>query len=233
MPCVNRFQRDIFGVALALERLPALLHEDVVVLPPHRQDGDLAFLKVRMERRVSIHVGAVVVEQVELDVEIAGALHQGPVEQVARRVDRRVGARLAEDVLALALGECERGVLDRASEVRVLLAPRRGFPVRLQGGPEVLAQPGLVRVAVLRHDCGPQPRPLERDAQRRRRAVVEDVHCGLADLHLVHEFEDRVRDVLERVLEPGGDLGEAEAGEVGGDDVVFVGELGDEVAVLV
>ena len=67
-----------------------------------------------------------------------------------------------------------------------------------------------------------------------RRAVIEDVHCVTLEVECVGEGFERAREAVEvvGVVTRGRDDGEAEAGQVGRDDVVTVGEPRDEMAVL-
>jgi hypothetical protein len=65
-------------------------------------------------------------------------------------------------------------------------------------------------------------------------AVVEDVERIAGEAKRLGELVDGVRERVKGVLVPAlaGNLREAKAGQVGGDDVIAIGQAGDEIAVL-
>src|SRR5262245_4898241 len=103
-------------------------------------------------------------------------------------------------------------------------------PVALDGVP-ALAQPLLIRVAVLRDDRGDPLRMARRETEADRRAVVEDVDSITVEPGDRGEPSDDVGEVIERIpeLRPVRGVGEAETGQVGGDDVVVVRQGRDQV----
>lgn len=86
----------------------------------------------------------------------------------------------------------------------------------------------------MRHDGRDGFGALQRYAEGDGRAVVEDVDGVFVDFQGVEEFEGCGGEAGEGVVvrRRVGHGGEAEAGEVRGDDVVRFGELWDQVAVL-
>ena len=88
--------------------------EDLVVLAPDDQRRRLAFAEERLECGIERHVGAVVVEQVELDVVVAR-----PVEQ--RLVVTQLSGLMRDDV-AHAVGVLELGGLRASTRTRERLA---------------------------------------------------------------------------------------------------------------
>ena len=73
---------------------------------------------------------------------------------------------------------------------------------------------------------------LDRQPEADRSAIVEDVDGELGQTEHLGEAVDDVGDVLERVAElvTGRLLGHAEAGQIRGDDMIVLGEFGDQVA---
>ena len=106
-------------------------------------------------------------------------------------------------------------------------------PVALDGSPGV-AETFFVGVAVLRDDGGDALGMRHGEAEAGGGAVVEDVEGVAREVEGVGEGDDGFRECVEGVfvVALGGDFGEAEAGEVGSDDAVTVGEARDEFAIL-
>lgn len=80
------------------EGLRARGHEDPVVPAPDREHGRLARAEVPLEHGVQRHVRAVVEDEVELDVAVAGPREERLVEGVRLGRDAR-GVRFARGVL--------------------------------------------------------------------------------------------------------------------------------------
>src|SRR5476651_2388458 len=87
------FQGEVAGVeqlhhgvgVIAFVGMGARRDEEGIVLAPDHQRRHLRGLEKRLERRVQRQVVAVVEEQVQLDLVIAGALHQEHVEHIGLR----------------------------------------------------------------------------------------------------------------------------------------------------
>jgi len=106
-------------------------------------------------------------------------------------------------------------------------------PERHDGVPEGVAEASDVGVAVLGYDRGEARRGFEGETECDRGAVVEDVDGVTGDFQGGEEEADGLGEVGkgEVVVRRGG--GEAEAGEVGNEDVVGWGYERDEVAELI
>src|SRR5271156_112290 len=63
--------------------------KDLVVLTPHNQRSRLVLAKERLKVRIQGHVGPIVVEEVELDVSVAGPIEQGLVVHPVVGTDAR------------------------------------------------------------------------------------------------------------------------------------------------
>src|SRR5688572_32774143 len=70
-------------------RTCAVRREDHVVLAPHDQRRRLTLAEELLELRVQLEIRAVVVEQVELDLDIAGSVEQSLIVQPGARIDPR------------------------------------------------------------------------------------------------------------------------------------------------
>ena len=99
----------------------------------------------------------------------------------------------------------------------------------------VAEEPLHVGIAVLADDRRDAFGMAQRQPPAHRGAVVLDEDRVPLQAEVVQQRVDMVGEVVERVLElvDARHIGVAEAGVVGGDDVVSVGECGDQVAVLV
>ena len=105
------------------------------------------------------------------------------------------------------------------------------LPVALNRVP-ALAQPLLIGVAVLRDDRGDPLRVAGRQTEANRRAVVEDVHGMTGKPGDLREPVDDLGEVIEGVPEPRPvrRLGETEARQVGGDDMIVIRQGRDQIA---
>ncbi|KAH3673576.1 hypothetical protein WICPIJ_009740, partial [Wickerhamomyces pijperi] len=101
-------------------------------------------------------------------------------------------------------------------------------PEQAHGRPELCAETLLVHVAVLGDDAGDALRVGEQQAEARGGAVVEDVELELVPGEGVDEGDDGCGDGGKGV--GAGLARKSEAGQVRGDEVVAVGEAGDEGA---
>ncbi len=213
-----------------LDILPVCLRagsvEDNVILAPDGQHRDARRAEVFLELWVQLHVGAVVVEEVKLDVLVAGAFQQRLVEVPRLRRDPlRV---LCPDCI-LRPGRVEDQELPQPVPV-LRAAARPVFPAR---HPEVRLQALHVRVPILRDDGGHRAGARQGQPERHGGPVVEDVHGEAVDPQGVEECFGGVCQVREGVLvaAPLRDLGKPEAWQVGGDDPILGCQQGDEVAV--
>src|SRR5688572_27693266 len=126
------FQREMsgveqmqFGPREILEvRTCAVRREDHVVLAPDDQRRRLTLAEELLELRVQAQVRAVVVEQVELDLDIARAVQQRLIVQPGARIDPRA---IGDAVEILRTRRLERGA--RAQYLALCLLTAR--PVRL------------------------------------------------------------------------------------------------------
>ena len=200
MPQVETIVRHV-----CVERLGAGREKVDVVLAPHRQHRRLAVAEVGLPFRVKRDVGAVVVDEVELDLVGAGAPEVGGIERVAvRRHALRVGA-------GQVLGPDRLGRQRRAAGVARLR--RAVLPVGLVRLP-CLAQALLVGVAVLADDGGHALGVRGGEAEAGRCPVIEHVKCVAAQPKRFREAVQHLGQVVERVVElaAGRCLRQAEAG---------------------
>src|SRR5215470_15165385 len=173
-----RFQREMAGVEelhfrlriVPLERLGAGRQEEGVVLAPDGEDRWALSAKVLLELRVQRDVARVVQEQIELDFVVTGPSEQRRVECIALGRDQR---RVRHAVQVLPRGGLG---LEKVAERRPVLG-RGLLPVALDRVP-ALAEPLLIRVAVLRDDRGDPLRMTRRETEPNRRAIVEDVDAA-------------------------------------------------------
>ncbi len=228
-----RLEREVAGVeeahlrvrVVGLEGLGARRQEEGIVAAPDREEGRAVAAEVVVELRIQRQVARVVEEQVELDLDVVGPLHQRPVElpglgRHLQRIGRAVHVLPARGLVR------ELGRAHGLAVGRVRLAP-----IGAQHAP-ALAQALLVGIAVLRHDRAHPLGPRQREPEAHGRAVVEHVERVAMQPERVGEAFDHLGEVVEAVREgrPRGRLGEAEARQVGRDDVEAVRQQRDQVA---
>jgi hypothetical protein len=220
-------EADLGVGQVALEGFGPGGQEERVVLVPDREQRRPAGAEVLLERRVERHVARVVEEQVELDLVGAAAGEVVVVQPVPVRAD------------PCRVGDALRVLPDRRLRLqhhpdRLPVGRRRLLPVGPDRAPG-LAQPLLVRVAVLGDDRGDALGVTGGDPEPDRRAVVEHVQRETVEAEHLRPAVDDVSEVLERVTEvvPRGHVRLAEAGQVRGDEVKTVGEQRDQLAELV
>ena len=92
-----------------------LPQEDGVILAPDDQGGRLIVAEILLEARIQRHVGAVIVEQVELDLVVARAVEPGLVESPSVRTQQR---RIGDPIRVLPVGRLR--FEQRAQRVAVL-----------------------------------------------------------------------------------------------------------------
>ena len=63
--------------------------EDLVVLAPDDQRRRLLFAEELVEARIEVDVGSVVIEQIELNLHVAGSIQQRLIVQPRARIDAR------------------------------------------------------------------------------------------------------------------------------------------------
>src|SRR3984957_18090006 len=144
MSRVEEMQLGVRQVAQIGRR--AVGRKNLVVLAPDDQRRRLPFAEERLKRRIKRDVGAIVEEEVELDVLVSGAIKQPLIVAPIVRIDARYVGH-AVDILELCRfrrdEEVERGGTCFGSV----------SPVRLDRVPESL-QPFLISVAILHNQCG-------------------------------------------------------------------------------
>src|ERR1700722_82655 len=142
--------------------------EDLVVLAPDNQRRRFPFAKERLKLRVKRNVAPVVMEEVELDVLVAGTIQQRLVMRPIIRID-------TGDV-GYAVGVLELGGRGRNKKAqRLTVCVRTVGPVGLDWIPEFL-ETLLVGVAILNDKRGDAIRVLEGEAITDGRAVVHEIH---------------------------------------------------------
>src|SRR5215469_10459043 len=201
-----------FGVGvIAPESFSAGREEERVVLAPDREQGRLLRAEVFLEFRVEGNVAGVIEEEIELDLVVAGTGEERGVEGVGLGSDQRFGG---EEV-----AEC--GAVLRG----------RFLPIFLDRIP-ALAEAFFVGVAVLRNDGGDAVGMGEGETESDGCAVVEDIDGVTAEAEGFGEAVDDLGKVIEGVAEllAVRSVGETEAGKVGSEDVVALGERRDQVA---
>ena len=218
MAGVQKHEFQILDVAL--EGLGARLDKDLVILAPNGQYRDFAGSQVGLEVRVELHVGLVVLEQAQLDVDLTGALQEGVVELVRLGRDLRQQLLVADAVRVLEFG---RGEAEQAGFEHVALAGRVRFPERADRVPE-RTEPFYVRVSVLGDDGCDGLWALQSNAECDRGAVVKYVYGKRGDQECVEKFERRVGEACKCVVVIGvRDSREAKSREVGRDHMVGLG----------
>src|SRR5262245_17257509 len=228
------FQREVAGVEqveldrleVALVRLGPGRRKDLVVGAPHNQHRRLVLPEIVLPLRVERRVTPVAQKQVELDLVVVLAIQQILVSGPAVRRDE-LGTRDAVGVLPAGGLDVEEGL-----QCGPLLQAGRVLPVRLEGLPEVVVQSLVVGVAVLHHDGGDAVRVAGREPVADRRAVILHVEGVLRQAEYRGELLDDGGEVIEGVSElvPRRHRAVAEAGVVGGEHAVAVGQGRDQVA---
>src|SRR6267378_601130 len=114
---------------------------------------------------------------------------------------------------------------------RLSVGRRRLLPIGPNGAPAV-AQPFLIRVAVLGDDCGEAIWMPNGEAEADGRTIVEDVDREAMEADHLGEAIDDVCDILECVDEgaPRRHVGLPKPGQVGSDEAKLVRELRGEIA---
>ncbi len=78
-------QPDLHTRHIGTKRLRPRRDEYLIPLAPHRQHGALRVAQPRLPGRVQVHIGAVIVEEIELGVSIARAAEESVVALVGHR----------------------------------------------------------------------------------------------------------------------------------------------------
>src|SRR5579875_2887353 len=131
---------------VAAKGLGSLRQEERIVVAPYGQRRRKVFAEVLVKPWVGSHIRFVVTKQVELNLIIARTVEKMLIERIAlRRNQRSIG--LAMRVLKLRCAGLQQG----PQIVAVLLG--RILPVGANRIP-ALAQPILIRIAVLRNERG-------------------------------------------------------------------------------
>jgi hypothetical protein len=229
-----RLEREVAGVEdvvleaaqVALVGLGSSEREDRIVLAPRDQRRRLVGAKVGLPARIERRIRAVAQEQVELDLVVARAIEQVLVLGRAVGRDER-GIGNAGEVLLLG-----RVVGQQLAKRVALVGVLRVGPVGLERSPEVVRDAFLVCVAVLYDERRDALGMCAREPEPDRCAVVLDVERVAREAELLGEPIDRRGEIVERVREQlaGGHRAVPESGIVGRDDVIAIGELGDQVA---
>ena len=198
--------------------------ENGIVFAPDDEGGGLVLAEVLLPGGVEGGIASVVVEQGELDGLVAGAIEQALVDVPVVGAD---GFGVAHAVGVLPPGGFEG---EQAAEGVGVFVGAVG-PVGLDGKPE-LAKAFGVGVAVLDDEGLDAIGVSGGEAEANGGAVVHEVEGVGIEAEGVGELFDDVGEVVEGVVEVG-DVGHGavpEAGVVGCDDVVAIGEGRDEVS---
>ncbi len=229
----RRFQQEVtaveemnLGVRCVLaERAGAVGAEDRVALTPHRKHRHLAGAQVFVQGGIHRCVGRVVAEQRQLDLVVALPCHHGGVMRPGVGADQCLVGDPGQ-VLPLDRLGVERSA-NGGFGVRGLIA--LVIPHRL---PEAFDEAFVVAVAVLRDDGGDGLRVPQCESPTDRGAVVLDVDRVAGQAELIEEALGQVRQRVEGI----GELRRRRRGRqsepevIGCDDVVAVGQPGDQVA---
>src|SRR5271165_2593757 len=129
MAGVDEVKLDLRKVALV--RMRPVRRENLVVLAPHDQRGRLVLAEVRLSGRIKRQVGAIVIEDVHLNVSVARTIQQ---RLIVNPVVRRDPAEVTDAVGVLELSRLwsDQHVQGLAMGLRVV------GPIRLDGVPELL-----------------------------------------------------------------------------------------------
>src|SRR6185436_18102245 len=133
----------------------------------HDQRRRLPVAEELLELRIKLEIRAVVVEEIELDLDVAGTIEQRLILEPGARIDTRT---IRDAIEILRAHGCERSACTQDIALCLLTTG----PVRFDRFPE-FPEPLFVRVAVLNHECGDALGMLERDAIADGRAVVHDI----------------------------------------------------------
>src|SRR5262249_34711516 len=195
------FQREVTGVEqvelqvlqITFVRFRARRRKNEIVFSPHDQRRRLVLTEVSLPLRVKWRGRAVVVEELQLNIVVAGAI------ELILVGSPRVGADVLDVSYAVRVLPLRRFIREKLSQ-RLGVLSRPVFPVRLERSPEV-AQPLFVGVAVL-HDQGLHSlRVFYREAIADRRAVVLNVEAVAFELQSLREYVDYVGQVVDGVIE--------------------------------
>lgn len=152
---------------ILLECLCAGRNKKFVVAAPHREQGDLALTEILMEFWVHLHVVSIIVEQIQLNLAVTGAVEERLIKCVCFGLDDG-GIGHAVCILPFCGGEGNEA-LDVCT---VFVSACR--PVLLDGSPRCSKAVG-VGIAVLRDDCCDGGWVFEGEAETCWGAVVEDI----------------------------------------------------------
>src|ERR1700678_4144023 len=226
-----RFQREMARVEeadlgirdVALERLGARWQEEGVILSPHRQEAWLVLAEVVLEGGVERDVALVVAEKIQLHFVGTWTCEVEVVESDAVRRNRSF---IGHAVRVLPPRCFRRQECTQCFAVRL----RWILPVGANRGP-ALAQTFFVGVAILGDDGRDAIGVLRRDAETRRRAVIEDVDREAIKAHQFSEAVDDAGDVVEGIFElgPRRHVRLPEPGQVRRNDVETVREQRDQI----
>ena len=178
VPCI---EQTYFSLGIvAFESLGARRREDGIVLPPYCEERDLVVVQVLVPDWVQGRVGAVVVEERQLNRVVAGPVESGLIE----------GPSVGADVLLIAdafgVLELRRLQGQKLAHLgfgfRIAIVPVRNDVFRPEG-----SESFVVRVTVLRDDGLNAIRMSGGQTKTNRRAVVLDIDGISRYLELVEQ----------------------------------------------
>ncbi len=196
------FEGEVAGVQhmqlrvlhIALERAPASLSEDRIVRAPHQQRWRLILAQVFVPRRILLHVGAIVVEQVDLDAMVLRTRQKMQIHVP------RVGTDSLRLPCAFAVNPLHSVRREKSCQRRfgfgcAILPQRRAQRIPNSG------EAFLVSVAVLRNDALNPFRMSHRDSEPDWRAIVLNEHRELCHADLNQQLLGYVSQLVEGVGE--------------------------------
>ena len=221
MTAVEQLHRRVRIVAL--ERVRAGRREERIVLAPHHEHRRLVRAQILLPLREPLRIGAVVVEELELNRVVAGTVEQRLIERlgIGRDPLRPAGAvRVLEDGRFARQPPAHRGFVRRAAILPVGHERRERFGDAVE-----------MRNRVLHDDRSDELGTCRREAEADRSAVILHVERGLRDAQRVDELPDDLCQVVEGVGEllRRGCVAETETRIVRRDEPEAVGQLRHQV----